>query len=370
MSVTVSVTIAVLIFASYEGMVSQLTGAAILNNLGNFQIRERSFALSKDPTTPVAEYVDLKSKLKGVSRITGLSRQVVLPGFVSSTEGSQAIDLVGVDGNEINSVIPLKTSISEGTADGTVIGKGLAKKLNLSVGDNLVINFQDIEGELRTEVLPISGIFDFSSKKFQKSFVFTRIEDVEMLAGFKGIHRFVIKGDSLTFKDLAPLVPDKMILTHWSELNPEIALTINFQKGVIYFFLIILGFGISLTILTPISMVLNERIPEFRMMSVLGISKPKIFVLNLNEATILSLISLVSSIILSSLIVIFLSHSGVHLATSAGAIIERGGIILPNVIYPAIKSEQMVISIVFTLLTVYLSYLFATWKILKHVRKI
>ncbi len=368
-SVAASVTVAVLLLSFYEGMVTMMRDAAVLNNLGHYQIRELNFAHKKDPNTPVPVNVELREKLLKLNAVEGLSEELILPSFVTSSEGSQAINLMGIQHDQINTVIPLEKSMIEGDASGVVIGAALAEKLNLRLHENLMINYQDVKAELRTEILPITGIYKFSSKRFQRTHVYTKLEAVENLMGVRGIHRYVLRGQKLDDSMLKPLIPPNMLLTHWGELNQEIFFSINFQTGLIYFFLIVLSIGISMTILTPIAMVLNERHAEFKMISHLGTTNTRMLQLIIIEALVMSIGAFIFALVMATAGFYFLKYTGINLvAARGGADIERGGILLPNIVYPVLQIKQITISVLFIAFTVLSSYYMASFKLFKRVK--
>src|SRR5690606_35771123 len=55
---------------------------------------------------------------------------------------------------------------------GVVIGQELAKLFKFQIGDQLVLNYQDQQGELRSELLNIQGIYHYNSQGFEKKFVY------------------------------------------------------------------------------------------------------------------------------------------------------------------------------------------------------
>lgn len=58
------------------------------------------------------------------------------------------------------------------TRDPVLIGYELAQLFKFVVGDQIVLNYQDTNGELRSELLQIKGVYKYSSKTFEKRFVY------------------------------------------------------------------------------------------------------------------------------------------------------------------------------------------------------
>ncbi|MFA7613786.1 MAG: ABC transporter permease [Candidatus Caldatribacteriota bacterium] len=370
-SITVSLIVAMIILSLFSGLFSQIKTSVTNTNTGNFQLQELNFSESQDPMTPLAWSDEFAGKL---SQVEGYSPELILEGNIVQPEGSASLFVLGIDPERNLSVIDLGHHIIEGDflesdTKGIVIGKELAEKFKLQVGDDFLLNYQDIEGELRSELLPITGIYDFNSKEFKKTYVYIHQKKWQELY-FNEVsdqmlfHRIVIK----TQDDFTNPFP-KLDLKSWKDINPEMAVVIDFNKGLLNFFMIIIAITVSLSIFNPIRMLLEERLSEFKMMNVIGVSHKTLLPLGLFEALIMMTISLTLSLVVYFTLTSILASTGVDLTMlNEGKPIERAGIEMPNVIYPVREVRHIILSLLFVMITIGFTYSFSLHAILKKIR--
>lgn len=369
-SITVSLIVSMMILALFSGMFSQIETAVTNTNTGNFQLQELNFSDSQDPMTPLAWNEEFTDKLKDLA---GYSPELILEGNIVQPEGSAALVVLGVDPERNLSVIDLGHHLLAGDflreEDGIVIGKDLAEKFKLKIGDDFLLNYQDSEGELRSELLPVSGIYDFNSQEFKKTYVYIRHQKWQELyfnemSDTQLFHRIVLK----TSKEFNNSFP-QLELKSWKDINPEMAVVIDFNKGLLNFFMIIIAITVSLSIFNPIRMLLEERLAEFRMMNVIGVSHKTLLPLGFFEALIMMIISLVTALIAYFLLTTLLSSTGIDLSSfNEGRPIERAGIELPNIIYPIRELKHILLSMIFVVITIGLTYAISLRAILKKIK--
>lgn len=360
-SIILSLTVSLTIISLFEGMFTQIQKAVTDTNTGTYQLQEKNYAEFGDPTTPV--------KLTDQYEVLGGSPELVIEGNIVQPEGSASLIALGVDPIKNLNVIDLGMNLVEGEflqdPEGVVIGKDLALKFKLNLGDDLLLNYQDEDGSLRSELLPISGIYDFNSSSFQKTYVYVKTQKLQELFFTEEkpglyFHRIVLKE-----KASAP----ELVLKSWKDINPEMNVVINFNKGLLNFFIVIIAITVALSIFNPIRMLLEERVFEFKMMNTIGVSKVHMIILGMIESVMMMIISLSSSFVLFGMILIFLQNKGLNLSgMNNGKVIERAGIELPSIIYPVWNEKQFIQAIIFVLLTIGLTYLYSLNQVIKKSR--
>lgn len=375
-SVAISVTLAVWVMSLFDGMNSQIVDAIINCNVGHFQIQEDHYGKNNDPNNPGLKNNQLLDQLKRNKQISGISSEMVLEGFINDPEGSEAVDLIGIYSQEHKTIMPIYKSIIQGSyiqeADqGVLIGEMLQKKFKLKINDNLVINYQDTVGNLRSEVLKIQGVYRLNGASFERKTVYLPINKLQELFGKQGIHRYVIFAPKISSKDsLQPFVPGGHSLKSWHDINPELSVVLEFHHGTVRFFLLIVGICISVTILTPISMLWQERIKEFETLHIIGIKRSVLWKIGISEAVLLSNIALILACFLVILGIGPFLKTGLDLSSlrNGGITVERAGILLPHVVFPLLNFSQFFISCIFVIFTVFISYFFAIRKTVRQIR--
>ncbi len=381
-SVSLAVFIAVWVLAFFDGVNRQIETAVVNTNTGFYQLQENSYGRTTDASHPLPFSEEVKKKFRdqGIDRY---SPELVVDANISAPEGNAALVLLGIVPSLHRQFLGVASGIIAGSfiddtdENGIVIGKELAAIFKYKPGDQLVVNYQDINGELRSEILTIRGIYAFSSNSFEKRFAYT---------GQKTLQRLYLNQDMATTlynripfmtRDLGQkeklktaLSSHTEVLKTWKDLNPEMSVVIEFNDGMIKFFFLIIGVTIMMTILTPIQMLWQERLPELRMMNILGVVKRRFWKIGFFEVTQMILFSGIASCILLSVILSIQSKTGVDFRhQQQGLNIERAGIKLTGVVYPVFSVNQILVTFAFIIFVMCFSYLWAIHRTLKKLDK-
>lgn len=379
-SVSLAVVTAIWVVAFFAGLNTQIEDAVIKTNVGFFQLQEPRFSQTTDSSSPLLWTPKLEQKLSQYP-VTNASPELVLDGNISTPEGAAGLTVVGIVPQVHSRYMPIEKNLIAGKAlisedsDSVIIGKELADIFKYKVGDQLVLNYQDVEGELRSELLTIKGIYHYNSAIFEKKFVYINQAGWQKLflnadSGKILFNRIVLMTPGLKYEaQLRDTFKDQgLILKSWKDLNPEMAVVLDFHDGMINFYIIIIGVAITITILTPVRMLWQERLKELKMLTILGVSAQKLW--KIGSFELLQMIFM--SMILSSFFLITIigaqSYTGIDFRyLNDGIAIERAGIKMPAVIYPQLSLEQLIITFLFVVFVLGISYL---WSIHLTLRKL
>jgi ABC-type lipoprotein release transport system permease subunit len=378
-SVSLAVFIAVWVVAFFDGLNHQIEKAVVNTNIGYFQFQDPLFAKSTDSTTPLPfnRYAELLNK----PFIMGYSPELVLDGNISTPEGAAGLAVIGIDPQLHKSFLPVYRKIKSGhflhldDEDSIVIGEELAKVFKFSINDQLVINYQDVKGELRSEILKIKGIYHFNGKAFEKRFVYINQKTWQRLFFNHEMKEILFNRIPLMTKNLSPLKDLEQLVVNqgvevktWKNLNPEMAVVLEFHDGMIQFFFIIIGITIVMTILTPVQMLWQERLKELKMLNILGVSSEKFWKIGLFEVIQMIICSSIASSFLLVIIIGIQSKTGIDFRfLNDGVTLERAGIKLPNIIYPHLTFQQIIVTFVFVLIVLGISYMWSIHRTLKKL---
>lgn len=373
-SVSLAVTVSVWVMAFFDGMNHQIEQAVVNTNLGNYQIQESHYSFNTDSSHPIRWNEDLEKRLKEAGA-TAYSPELLLDGNISAPEGSASLSVIGIISNLHQDFLPIADSLTAGSfienidIDSVVIGQALANEFKYHVGDEFVLNYQDINGELRSEILKIKGIYQFNANVFQKRFIYISQRTWQNLYsgsedGFK-FNRIPIR--TIQKIDLKNVFPEFKI-KHWKDLNPEMAVVLDFHDGMVRLFFLIIAVTIMMTILTPVRMLWQERLKEFRMLHILGVNFNNFWSIGLSEVILMILLASILSTAFLSLILGIQSQTGLDFTfINQGYIIERAGIRLPRIVFPRLTSEQILITVTMVILILGSSY---SWSISRTLKKL
>ncbi len=379
-SVSLAVVIAVWVIAFFDGMNSQIEKAVVNTNTGFFQIQDPLYARSTDSSNPMEYTRELASKLS-IAPVTAASPELVLDGNISTPEGSAGLMVIGMEPSLHKSLIPISKKIisgdylSEKDETAVMIGKELADLFKFKTGDQLVLNYQDQLGELRSEILNIKGIYHYNSRGFEKKFIYVNQKTWQQLFLKETTEKILFNRITVLTPGLiyGPVIQDKikdtpLILKSWKQLNPEMAVVLEFHDGMIRFFFLIIAMTITMTILTPVRMLWQERFKELKMMSIIGVSVSKFWKIGIYEVILMIGLSALFSTIFLIAIIGSQSQTGINFKfLNDGVPIERAGIKLPGIIYPELNAEQLLITFLFVVFVLGISYIFSIYRTLRKL---
>jgi len=147
-------------------------------------------------------------------------------GFISKGEAIAPVAVTGVEAGEVSAIANIQGTLVAGTTElstgRVIIGKGLADKLGVGVGQTLTLR----SDRGVTDTLTVSGIFSLGVAGLDDSAAYVNIRAARMLFDLpEGITRFEVKLDDLK---LAPDVAVSIAaatglkVTPWTEKNKQL----------------------------------------------------------------------------------------------------------------------------------------------------
>lgn len=237
------------------------------------------------------------------------SPRIYLPSLVSSGEASYPVSTIGVSPESEIKVTDLFSHLVSGNfldnSETTecekkelIISETMAKRLNVNLGDKIVILAAAADGTTGNELLRIKGIFNTGSTEFDNTVTFAHIECAKKIAAISGIHEIAIRlpNDDNTqnhLKAIQTYLPPNLRATSWSDILPKMATIIRFNTSMLMMISVALFIVITLGIVNNLIVGVFERSKEFGVMMALG-TPPKIIVFTvLFESMLMVLIAIV-----------------------------------------------------------------------------
>ncbi|MCB9762821.1 MAG: ABC transporter permease [Alphaproteobacteria bacterium] len=374
-AITIAAGMVMLIFTVglSEGSYRRAIDTAARSGSGHVLIRASTF----DPFRPVgladAEQAVALARAIPEARVTARLR---MPSLAQSTSGSANVLLVSVD-----PTAEARTSIlPEALVDGAwlpdppgrtpeaVVGASLARRLDLEVGERLVLT-TGAGGGVESALVRVGGVFATGSEEIDGGLVLAPMSVGRQLLGRPDeIHEVAIVLDDLqrsgaVARSLQAQLPDDEVLT-WAEAVPELGDFIKMDRagGDITFF--ILFALVSLAVLNAVLMSVFERVREFGILLALGTRPSTLFGVVVTEALILSAVSAGVGCVIGALIVLHFNHTGLDLGLLMGTdeAFDVGGYDISGTMYPYLPIRRTLVDILAVIgITVGVS-LYPAWK--------
>ena len=221
----------VLSMAVNFGMVVQMIETAIATDLGHIQIHAAGF----DENPELSQRL-LEGGRTGVSAVEDLpgvrafARRVRGEGLLTSPRASAGVRVLGIEPEREAGVSRIASSITAGRyLDGkgrrVLLGEALARRLQVGVGDKVVLSVQDLAGDLTGEALRVGGLFRTPSRGLDRGTVFVRFEESQKLFGLgDAITEIVVLAESRNeiaeVRDALAADLTGLEVRSWQEIQP------------------------------------------------------------------------------------------------------------------------------------------------------
>jgi len=239
---------------------------------------------------------------------------------------------MGIDPQKDANVFQLQNYIDEGRfleADGDlVIGSGLAKELNVALGDYVLIQTKSRRGVMDVREYEITGILNTSNPVINANAVFVTLADAQLILEAPGAASEInlhIKGKSRDTEQLNILgsgigedLGGGFELYTWYDLNAGL-FEVSGQKQSVGYLIALIVIVIALVgIVNTMLLSIYERIPELGTMRAMGFSKGNIRWMMLMEGSFIGFFGGLFGVILGLGVVIYFTEVGMDMTSLIG----------------------------------------------------
>ena len=262
-------------------------------------------------------------------------------GLAASDEFSAGIALRGVDVARDARVSSIGEKVAAGSwldpADpyGVVVGRRLAKTLEVKPGDELLILSQAADGSMANDVYTVRGVLMGVADATDRTAIFMTTPAFRELMAFpQGAHQMVVRRPeeveletaaatvqrlSQNFHDLHnPDNINDLDVKTWKQLMPVVANMLESTQGLILVVFFIIYVAVGILILNAMLMAVFERIREFGVLKALGAGPLHIVSLILVESAIQAGVAIVAGVTLALPGMWYLSSVGINVGRLGG----------------------------------------------------
>lgn len=290
------------------------------------QILDNSFELKKE----------LNNQLQQNHQITAIVPR--LETFVLASKGNttKGCLLVGTDAVRENKLTQLKSKLIKGSYfknnEATVlIAEGLAKRLEVSVNDTIVLFGQGFHGVMAAGKYKIKGIIHLASPEMNTAFVYLPLTATQSFLSAENRITSVSLGiddpenTAAIAQNIKAIIGQQYEVMPWQELIPDVANHIKADGFSFYIFsgilYLIIGFGLFGTVL----MMTVERKYEFGMLIAIGMKKTKLQLILFGETVLITFFGVLLGILMSLPLVLYLKEKPIRFGGELAKAYEQFG---------------------------------------------
>ena len=261
---------------SYDGMIDMATRLVS----SHIQVQHPKFQDDPRMRYSLPEGVELTERLARLPGVAGAAPRAEAFALLSTEERSFGGLVLGVDPDRERQVSDLPNTLVEGEylpgPDDAFIGAALARNLDISLADEILVLGTGKEGSVGALALRVGGIFETGHNGTDRSLILVRLQTLQ--EGFElgdEVHRVLVAADSISdIDDVARRIELELgadfSTLKWNALMPEIEQGIQIDwvsSQLMYWLLLIL---VAFAIVNTFMMTVFERTREFGMLLAIG----------------------------------------------------------------------------------------------------
>jgi ABC-type lipoprotein release transport system permease subunit len=345
-AIGVGVGCAMAIFATswIRGAIEMEVRAACESGAGHLRIVPEGWLETREDSLRLRDWestLESARALTGTAAVAPRARVMGLLAFGNRTSG---ISLLGVDpsaeptANRVVRRAELEGRyLQEGDRSKTVVGRALARRLDVELGDDLYATFAGRD-EIYSTMLEIVGILDVGSKDLESTICHVNWRDIESGTGYEGPGEVTIMLEDYRLIDeklseLRRAVPAGNEVVTWREVVPEMAAGIEGDRSFTRILLAVVILVVMLGIASAQMTAILERRREFGVLAAVGMKGRQVVALVVIEAILIAVCGAALALAFGGSAALWLARTGVSMEAFLGEGASFGDILLDPHVY-------------------------------------
>ncbi len=328
----------ILLLGMTEGLKQQMLENGTSLILGHVQLHDENYLPDRSlyDTLGQQDGIDrdsVRSLLVERAEIVGSSERAHGFALLSTGDYSAGAQLIGVDPLRelevttfLEDVVPRSAELAPG-AQMIYLGAGLAKEIRAEPGGEVAAVTQAADGSLGNALFTVGGVLRTGLSHFDRSLAILHVADMQELMAFNSgqVHEIALRTKQPMQADLlrdelnsSGSLPDGVRAKSWGDLSPQLRDYVKLSEsanGIIVGFVAIFA---ALGVLNTMMMAVFERTREIGTVSSLGMRPSQIVTSILAEGFFLSALGVVAGLLVSLLLMQYLTTHGLDLSRWTG----------------------------------------------------
>ncbi|MBO6536563.1 MAG: ABC transporter permease [Balneolaceae bacterium] len=354
------------------GMSMQFVKSELQNFTSHIQIHTKEYKDEVLPSKFIPNAHQLVNELSSLPFVEEITARTVISGLASTSSSSFGVTINGINIESENTVTELHTHIIEGDfleskrANSIVVGNKLAQRLSLDIRSKVVINFQDVEGNLTAAAFRVTGVFKSPNSGFDETNVFVKQTHLNALLNADEIsHEIAFLVNDFKMADAyrnSLNLDSGLVAESWGDIAPSLRYMDSMVGTMLYIVMAIILIALTFGIINTMLMAVLERQQELGMLMAVGVNKMKTFSMILIETFMLAIVGAPIGMLTAWLGIQILSDTGINVS-AWGQGFEAYGI--GTIIYPELQPEYYVNVGLLIFITTLIAALYPSYKALK-----
>ena len=374
----VAIVLGLVLLIFFDGMITgsdqAIFGNAVKIYGGNLQVHAPGYRdkVRRLPLLPLENADEVVAAATGRPEVVAAAKRINTGGVVLSGDKSLPVTITAVE-PAVEAQFSLQAaSIADGRylleeeGDAILIGKGLADRLGLEVGDRTTLLGHSKYETLRQRTMTVVGIYDVGAPDLEKGMVFITLPEAQSLYNLRdqvtevAIMLQDVNQEVAVLPNLQSELPSYEVDT-WKTLKPEITETMSTKAMFTSLIGLIVVIIASIGILNLQLMAVFERTREMGVLTAMGMKGRQVMWLFLLEGTMIGLIGAVVGCLLGLGLLALINQAGgfnLGYSTDMGDIVALMG----DRLYPSVTTTGVLVRGLAVVVIAALASLYPAWQ--------
>lgn len=381
-SIVFSVLLASWMRSMQEGSYDSMIENSVKFYSGYLQVQDTAYWNERTLDNSFEANNELKEKIGSIDDVTLVVNRVESFALAANHLKSKPAMVMGIEPEAENQITKISQKVKQGrflkTGDkGALLGEGLAKYLELGVGDTLVMISQGYHGISASGLFEIVGLLSHPNQEFNNRMVYLDLGTARDFYSAYGLSTSLVVMTHNHYevkhlkKAISEIIPPQNRVMTWTEMQPDLEQLIESDRGSGIIMLGILYMIIAFGMFSVVLMMVKERSREFGVVHAVGMQKSKLAVVVFFETIFIGLIGCIAGLVISYLFCLYFYHNPIPMSGDMATAYEQYG--MEPFLYFSLKaslfySQMIVVFLVSLFISIFPMYNIYRLKITKAIR--
>ena len=256
----------------------------------------------------ITDYRAESDRLRQMPRVLGAAPAILDQTLVFGRGISSPIQIKGIDPDIEQQVTDIRGAIRSGSLDdlasgedrapGVLLGKQLAAKMGVSVGDLVNVISPELAPtglSLRPRPLRVAGTFELGLPEFDSTYGFMAIEDAKRLFGKTDIDFIQLRVDDIwAAPEIAARIHDSgegdYLTEDWADMNQSLFSALSLERKAISLAIALIVMVAALNIVASLILMVMEKHRDIAILKTMGASARSIMIVFMLQGVIIGII--------------------------------------------------------------------------------
>ncbi len=381
-SIVFSVLLASWMRSMQEGSYDSMIENSVKFYSGYLQVQDTAYWDERTLDNSFKATNELKEKIASLDDVTLVVNRVESFALAANHLKSKPAMVMGIEPEAEDQITKISQKVKQGrflkTGDkGALLGEGLAKYLNLGVGDTLVMISQGYHGISASGLFEIVGLLSHPNQEFNNHMVYLDLGTARDFYSAYGLSTSLVVMTHNHYevkhlkKAISEIIPPQNRVMTWTEMQPDLEQLIESDRGSGIIMLGILYMVIAFGMFSVVLMMVKERSREFGVVHAVGMQKSKLAVVVFFETIFIGLIGCITGLVISYLFCLYFYHNPIPMSGDMATAYEQYG--MEPYLYFSLKAslfynQMIVVFLVSLFISIFPMYNIYRLKITKAIR--